>query len=117
MQSITEKNFEEKVLKNKKMVVVDFSGKDCQPCQRLQPVMEKISHQYKDKNYIDFFKIEIYNNERIFSKFGVMTIPHIIFFNKGKSVDEMIGFRGEGAILEFLKRNIVELSGPEYFVE
>jgi thioredoxin-like negative regulator of GroEL len=46
-----------------------------------------------------------------------MTIPHIIFFNEGKIVDELIGFKNEVALLEFLKKNIVELSKPEYFIE
>ena len=56
-------------------------------------------------------------NESIFSKFGVMTIPHVIFFNKGEIVDELLGFRSEDTVLQFLKKNIVELSSPEYFVE
>lgn len=117
METITKENFEKKVLKDKKMVVVDFSGNDCQPCIRLKPVLEKISAVYKDKDYISFYIINMKGNEEIFSKFGIMTIPHIIFFNKGKHIDELIGFRNEDAILEFLKRNIVELSSPEYFIE
>jgi thioredoxin 1 len=117
MHEITKNDFDKKVLNNKKMVVVDFSGKDCQPCQRLKPVWEKVSKQYKDKEYIDFFTIEMKGNEEVFSKVGVMTIPHIIFFNEGKIVDELIGFKNEVALLEFLKKNIVELSKPEYFIE
>jgi len=117
METLTKEDFEKKVLKNKKMVVVDFSGKDCQPCQKLHPIMKKISDVYKDKNYIDFYEIEMKGNEEIFSKWSIMTIPHIIFFHKGKQVDELIGFRSEEAILDFLKRNIVEISKPEYFVE
>ncbi len=117
MESLTKKDFDHKVLKSKKMVVVDFSGKDCQPCQRLHPIMKKISSLYKDKDYIDFYEIEMRGNEEVFSKLSIMTIPHIIFFHKGKQVDELIGFRSEETILDFLKRNIVELSKPEYFVE
>ena len=117
METITKEDFEKKVLKSKKMVVVDFSGKDCQPCIRLKPVMEKISDIYKDKDYIDFFIIDMKGNESVFSKFGIMTIPHIIFFNNGKQIDELIGFRNEEDILQFLKKNIVEISSPEYFIE
>ena len=114
---MTKEDFDKKVIKNKKMVVVDFSGKNCQPCQKLHPIMKKISKQYKDKDYISFYEIEMKGSEGIFSKFGIMTIPHIIFFHKGKQIDELIGLRSEEAILDFLKRNIVELSSPDYFVE
>ncbi len=117
MQEVSKKDFEKRVLKSKKMVVVDFSDKVCQPCQRLKPVFEKISKLYKDKDYIEFYTIEMKGNEPIFSKVGVMTIPHIIFFNDGKIVDELIGFKNEDTILQFLKKNIAELSKPEYFIE
>ncbi len=117
MESLTKEDFEKKVLKRKNMTVVDFSGKDCQPCVRLKPVMEKISKIYKDKDYINFYIIDMKGNEEIFSKFGVMTIPHIIFFNKGEIIDELLGFKNEDAVLQFLKKNIVELSNPEYFIE
>jgi thioredoxin 1 len=117
MHELSKEDFEKKVLKTKKMVVVDFSGKDCQPCLRLKPVWQKVSHLYKDKDYIEFYIIEMKGNEDIFSKVGVMTIPHIIFFNEGKIVDELIGFKNEDTLLEFLKKNIVEVSKPEYFIE
>ncbi|MEK6839310.1 MAG: thioredoxin family protein [Nanoarchaeota archaeon] len=117
MHQITKEDFEQKVKKSKKMVVVDFSGKNCQPCQKLHPILKKISEMYKDKDYIDFYEIDMKGNEDFFNKFGIMTIPHIIFFHKGKQIDELIGFRNEDTILNFLKKNIVEISKPEYFVE
>lgn len=117
MHQLTKEDFEQRVSKNKKMVVVDFSGKNCQPCQRLHPILKKISEMYKDKDYIDFYEIEMKGNEDLFNKLGIMTIPHVIFFHKGKQMDEIIGFKSEDTILSFLKKNIIEVSKPEYFVE
>ena len=117
MHKLAKEDFEQRVSKSKKMVVVDFSGKNCQPCQKLHPIIKKISEMYKDKDYIDFYEIEMKGNEEVFGKFSVMTIPHLIFFHQGKQMDDLIGFKSEDAILDFLKRNIVEISKPEYFVE
>ena len=56
METISQDDFEKKVLKNKKMVVVNFSGKDCQPCQKLHPIIKKISSLYKDKDTLTSMK-------------------------------------------------------------
>lgn len=110
MEPLKKQDFEQKVLKSKKMAVVDFSASSCQPCQRLKPVMHKISKNYKDKDDIGFYEVEMKGNEDIFSKFSVMTIPHIIFFHEGKPVDEIIGFRSEDAVVKFVERNVKNLS-------
>jgi len=117
MHALTKKTFEEKVLKSKKIAVVEFSGENCQPCLRLKPIMEKIRSTYRDKEYIHFFILDMKGNDELLHRFNIMTIPHTAIFYKGKVIDEMIGFKDEQTILEFLKRNIVVINQPPYFVE
>jgi thioredoxin 1 len=117
MESLTKNNFDEKVLKSKKMVLVDFFGKNCEPCKKLAPVMEKIHEDFKEKDYMDVFQVDMNGNDEIFRKFNVMTIPHIIIFNEGKVIDELFGFKDEDVILNFIKKNIKLIDAPNYFVE
>jgi thioredoxin 1 len=87
MVNINESNFEEKVLKNSKPVIVDFWAPWCQPCLRFAPIFEEIS---KTRSEI-FVKLNVDENPKIASQFSVMSIPSIKVFNKGKIVGEMIG--------------------------
>ena len=87
MINVNESNFEEKVLKNSKPVIVDFWAPWCQPCLRFAPVFEEVSKSRKEV----FVKLNVDENPKTASQFGVMSIPTIKIFKKGKIVGEVIG--------------------------
>ncbi len=90
---LTDQDFEEKVLKNKLSVMVDFYADWCGPCKLAAPVIEKLSETYKDKLVIA--KLNVDENQATSGKYGVMSIPTIIFFKDGVEVERMSGFAGE----------------------
>lgn len=97
---IEEKDFEEKVLNSNRMVLVDFYADWCGPCKMLSPVIEKLSDEIDN---FDFVKINVDNAENVSRKYGVMSIPTLIVFNNGEEVKKSVGFRSADELREFLK--------------
>lgn len=88
---ITDKNFEEIVLKNDKPVLVDFWASWCGPCRAVGPVIEQIAEDYKDK--IAVAKVNVDEQPGLSQRFRVMSIPTICIFKDGDVVERMVGAR------------------------
>lgn len=86
---VTDKNFDEEVLKSKEPVMVDFWAPWCGPCQFTSPIVEELGKKYKGKMKVA--KVNVDDNPVTAQKFSVMSIPTFLFFKGGIIVDSMIG--------------------------
>ena len=86
---ITDQNFDKEVLKSGLPVAVDFWAPWCGPCFMIAPIMEKFSKEYAGK--FKFCKINVDENSKTAIKYQVMSIPLVLFFNKGKLIDSSLG--------------------------
>jgi thioredoxin 1 len=77
-------------------VVVDFTATWCPPCKMLAPVFERVAEKYDGK--VKFYKVDIDENVAVSAKYGVQTIPNLLFFKDGQVVDQSIGFVNETAL-------------------
>ncbi len=102
--NITDKDFEEKVLKSATPVLVDFWAPWCGPCKMAEPVLEELSVAYKGKVIIA--KLNVDENPTNSQKFGVMSIPTTILFKNGKETDRQVGFSGKNAFEELIKKGV-----------
>ena len=66
--------------------LVDFYADWCGPCKMLSPVLEQI-------DFVDVIKINVDEHKDLAVKYGVMSIPTIVFFKDGQEVKKEIGFR------------------------
>jgi len=85
----TDLTFENAVLKSELPVLVDFWAPWCPPCRMVGPIVERLSEKNKDK--MKFCRINVDENPQVASRFRIMSIPTLMFFNKGKVVDTVIG--------------------------
>ena len=82
-------DFEEKVKKADKPVLVDFYADWCGPCKMMLPVIEKLAAEYEGKAYI--YKMNTDADGALAAGLGIMSIPTMILFNGGEEVDRIIG--------------------------
>lgn len=90
---IDKDNFDSEVEKSEIPVIVDFWADWCMPCHMLEPVIEELSKEYEGK--VKVGKLNIDENPTIASRYSVMSIPSVVFFNQGKEVTRLIGVRGK----------------------
>ncbi|MCS7129073.1 MAG: thioredoxin [Candidatus Caldarchaeum sp.] len=70
-------------------VVVDFWAEWCAPCRAIAPVVKELAKQYAGR--VVFGKLNVDENPRTAAEYGIMSIPTLIFFKRGKPVDMVIG--------------------------
>ena len=84
---LDKKSFDKFIKEDK--VVVDFWAVWCGPCKILSPAVEEIASEMKDK--AKFAKVNVDENLDLAQRFGVMSIPTLIFFRDGKQIDRTVG--------------------------
>lgn len=89
VQHFTDNNFKKEVLEAETPVLVDFWAPWCGPCKMIGPIIEEFAKEYEKK--IKIGKINIDEDTKIATQFGIMSIPTLIFFKKGKAVDQLVG--------------------------
>jgi len=96
------KDFDEKVIKVKGLVLVDFYADWCGPCKMAGPVIDELAGEYKGKAVVG--KVNVDENQELSSKYGVMSVPTVVLFKDGKEVDRMMGFKGKEGYENLIKK-------------
>ena len=93
----SEKEFDEVIKKDK--VVIDFYAEWCGPCKMLSPILDKVS---KELN-LDIYKVNVDEVEDVARQYGLMSIPTVMIFEKGKMTKKNVGFMDDAELREFVK--------------
>lgn len=101
---ITSANFESEAKDG--IMLVDFWAPWCGPCRMQSPIIDKIATQLAGKAKIG--KCNTDEEPALASKFGVMSIPTLIIFQKGKEAERLIGLQTETTLLEKVKNLIAK---------
>lgn len=84
-------NFREEVVSSDELTLVDIYATWCGPCKALSPVLEEISEKYAEK--IKVVKVNVDENENLAVKFGVTSVPTVLFFKGGRVVGSFVGYK------------------------
>ncbi len=89
--TVDDSNFDEIVLQAKTPVLVDFWAEWCGPCRMVAPVVEELAEEYEGR--ISFVKLDVDQNPKTASGYGIMSIPTLLIFKDGSPVSNIVGFR------------------------
>ncbi|MFN3952404.1 MAG: thioredoxin [Thermaurantimonas sp.] len=101
---LTEKNFEEIVVKSDKPVLVDFWAEWCGPCRIIGPTVEELAKEFEGKAVVG--KLNVDENISIASKYGIRNIPTLLIFKGGEVVDKHVGVASKNILADKLSKQL-----------
>ncbi len=85
----TDSNFQAEAIDKEGVAVVDFWAEWCGPCRLVGPVIDELSKDFEGKATVG--KVNVDTNPEVSMKYGVRSIPTILFLKNGEVVDKHVG--------------------------
>lgn len=92
---VSASDFEEEVLKEKGVVIVDFWATWCGPCKMIAPIVEELDEEMSN---VKFVKVDVDKNPQIANQYKIVSIPTLKIFKDGKLINTLIGFKTKDAL-------------------
>lgn len=86
---LTDSNFKEQVLEKDGVTVVDFWAEWCGPCRMIGPHIEEMAKDYEGRALVA--KVNVDHNPEISMKYGIRSIPTVLYLKNGEIVDKQVG--------------------------
>ena len=86
---LTEQNFDEALIANHGLVMVDFWAEWCGPCQAIAPLLEELAEASEGR--VTLMKVNVDAEPRLAARYNIRSIPTILFVKNGQVVDRVVG--------------------------
>lgn len=104
LSEFTDTNFKEEVLDAKEPVLVDFWATWCGPCKMIAPIVEELAREYTGR--VKIGKLNVDDNPRTATTYGIMSIPTLIFFKNGKVMEQAVGALNKAQLKRKIEDNL-----------
>ena len=99
MKQINQNEFDNEIKEG--ITVVDFFATWCGPCKMLSPLLEQLSNEMPEVNFV---KVDVDDNGELAQRFGIMSIPSVFLFKDGQEVSHFVGYQPAEAVKDFINR-------------
>ena len=101
---VNDQSFENEVIKNPGLVLVDFWAPWCGPCRQLTPILEELNKNMVGK--VQIVKMNVDDSQEVPGQMGIRSIPTMILFKNGQKVDTQVGSVPLAALVQMIESHI-----------
>ena len=104
VQTFTDGNFDNDVLKSGSPVLVDFWAEWCGPCRRLAPTVDELAGDYDGKMVVG--KLNVDENPNVSGRFSIRGIPTLLLFKGGQVVESVVGLAQKDDLKKVIDKHL-----------
>jgi thioredoxin 1 len=93
------------LLSNESLLVVDCTTTWCGPCKLVGPLMDRLVDEYGDRAKV--FKLDLDTNKPIAKRFGIKSIPAVMFFKQGELMETLVGVKPYAEFSSAVDRHLI----------
>lgn len=97
-------DFETLVIDSKKSALIDFWAGWCQPCNMIAPIVKALAREYGDRILVGKMDVDV--SLMTTHKYGIRSIPALLFFKEGQLVQQITGVRPKEEIARIIENNL-----------
>ena len=105
MPKVGDMEFDNVVLHSDRLTLVDFGAEWCGPCKKLHPIMEQLAGEYGEK--IRVVEVDIESSPNVAVKYGVTSIPQLMFVQDGVVRETVVGLLPKSKIMDKIENYLV----------
>ena len=102
VNEINDGNFENEVINSDLPVLIDLWAPWCGPCRAIAPVVGELATEYAGK--LKVVKMNVDENPLTPSRYGVRSIPNLLFFKNGQVKDQIVGAVPKGHFVQAIDK-------------